>query len=60
MVRHFVCNNTDTIVQTQAGKLRGFIQDGTYVFQGIKYADAKRFQMPTPVEPWAGLKDALA
>ena len=60
MVRHFVCNNTDTIVQTQAGKLRGFIQDGTYVFQGIKYADAKRFQMPTPVEPWEGIKDALA
>ena len=34
------------VVQTNAGKLRGFVVDGTYTFHGIKYADAKRFQMP--------------
>lgn len=34
--------------------------NGTYTFHGIKYADAKRFQMPVEVEPWEGVKDALS
>lgn len=46
------------IVDTVAGKIRGHYFKDTYVFQGIKYAEAKRFQMPTPVEPWEGVKDA--
>lgn len=60
MAKKFVCSTTEPIVQTKAGKLRGFILDGTYTFHGIKYADAKRFQMPTEVEPWDGVKDALS
>ena len=59
MAKNFVCTTTEPIVQTKAGKLRGFILDGTYTFYGIKYADAKRFQQPTPPEPWEGVKDAL-
>ncbi len=49
---------TDPIVETKAGKLRGFWLDGIYTFLGIKYADAKRFQQPTPVKPWDGVVDA--
>lgn len=60
MARKFVCSKTEPIVETKAGKLRGFILDGTYTFHGIKYADAKRFQQPTPVKPWTGVKNALA
>ncbi len=60
MARQFLCSKTEPVVQTKAGKLRGFMLDGTYTFHGIKYADAKRFQMPTPVQPWEGVKDALA
>jgi len=60
MEKRFVCSTTEPIVQTKAGKLRGFIVDDTYTFHGIKYADAKRFQMPAPVEPWEGVKDALS
>lgn len=60
MAKKFVCSTTEPIVQTKAGKLRGFILDGTYTFHGIKYANAKRFQMPTEVEPWEGVKDALS
>ena len=60
MARKFICTKTEPIVQTKAGKLRGFILDGTYTFHGIKYANAKRFHQPTPVEPWEGVKDALA
>ena len=46
------------VVQTKAGKLRGLIVEGTYVFRGITYATAKRFHMPEPVAPWEGIRDA--
>lgn len=60
MAKTFTCSPTSPIVQTKAGKLRGFLFDGTYNFYGIKYADAERFQMPKEVEPWEGVKDALS
>ncbi len=60
MAKKFVCSTTEPVVKTKAGKLRGFIVDGTYTFHGIKYADAKRFQMPTEVEAWDGVNDALS
>lgn len=59
MARKFVCSYDAPIVETMAGKLRGFQIDSTYVFRGIKYADANRWEMPVPVESWAGVKDAL-
>lgn len=58
MARNFLCTADTPVVQTRAGKLRGFILDGIYTFQGIKYADACRFQPPQPVQPWEGIKDA--
>ena len=60
MAKEFICSVTEPIVKTKAGKLRGYRIDGTYTFHGIKYADAKRFQMPTEVEAWEGVKDALS
>ncbi|MDY2712426.1 MAG: carboxylesterase family protein [Candidatus Faecivivens sp.] len=59
MAHKFVCSTTAPIVDTKAGKLRGFLLDNTYTFYGIKYADAARFQMPHDVAPWEGVKDAL-
>lgn len=60
MAKAFICSTTEPIVQTRAGKLRGFCVDGTYAFHGIKYADAARFQAPVDVAPWEGVKDALS
>lgn len=60
MAREFVCSYTTPIVKTTAGKIRGYRIDSTYTFHGIKYANAKRFQMPTPPEPWEGVRDALS
>lgn len=60
MAKKFICTKTEPVVQTKAGKLRGFEVDGTYIFQGIKYADAKRFQQPTEPKSWEGVKDALS
>lgn len=59
MPKKFICSSTEPIVQTNCGKIRGYYFDDINTFSGIKYADAKRFRMPTPVKPWEGVKDAL-
>lgn len=58
-MKEFICTSTEPIVQTRAGKIRGYKLGSTYHFLGVKYADAKRFEMPRPVQPWEGVKDAL-
>lgn len=58
MARKFRFEKDYPVVETKAGKLRGFELDDMFIFQGIKYADAKRWQAPTPVQPWEGIKDA--
>ena len=60
MARKFACTTKGPIVQTKAGKLRGFCLDGTYTFHGIQYATAARFQAPKPVGPWEGVRDATS
>lgn len=60
MARQFACAGAHTVVETKQGKLRGYRLDDIYAFHGIKYADAKRFQMPTPIQPYEGIRDALA
>ena len=57
-MKEFVMSKTSPIVSTPKGKLRGFLFDGVNHFYGIRYAKAKRFQMPQPVEPWDGVRDA--
>ncbi|MBQ9048396.1 MAG: carboxylesterase/lipase family protein [Solobacterium sp.] len=60
MTRTFICTPDEPVVETKAGKVRGFKADSTYTFYGIKYANAKRWEMPTEVEPWEGTVDALS
>ena len=57
-MKEFVMSKESPIVATAQGKLRGFRFDGVDHFFGIRYAKAKRFQMPEPVAPWEGVKDA--
>ena len=59
LTRQVICDIDNPIVETKAGKLRGVIVEGSYIFRGIKYADSERFKMPTPVKPWEGVKDAI-
>ncbi len=54
----FCCSKTAPMVETNKGRLRGFRFKGVDHFYGVRYAKAKRFQMPEPVEPWEGVKDA--
>ena len=45
------------------GKIRGIRSDGVNIFRGIPYAGRisgdRRFRRPAPLEPWAGVRDAL-
>ena len=56
----FICKEDYPVADTKYGKVRGFYLDGCFIFQGIKYADAKRFHMPQEPESWEGMKDALS
>ncbi len=59
LTKQAICNPDDPVVKTPDGKLRGVIVDDTYIFRGIKYADAIRFHEPTQVKPWDGIKEAI-
>ena len=54
-----IANGDYPIAETKYGKLCGVRKEGSYIFRGIKYADARRFHMPYEVQPWEGVKEAL-
>lgn len=47
------------VLETTSGKLKGYFYDGAYIFKGVPYAHADRFQMPAPAR-WEGVKDATS
>ncbi|WP_077145490.1 carboxylesterase/lipase family protein [Sphingopyxis sp. KK2] len=51
---------TDPIVATEAGRLRGAADGDIVRYLGIPYAaPPQRFELPQPVEPWEGVRDAI-
>ncbi|WP_159991955.1 carboxylesterase/lipase family protein [Pelistega ratti] len=51
--------NHIAVVQTQAGKVQGYIQNGIVTYKGIPYATAERFMPPQKVANWQDEKLAL-
>jgi para-nitrobenzyl esterase len=51
-----------TIIETKAGKIQGYTQDGLEIFKGIPYAEPPigdlRFSPPLPKKPWDNILDA--
>jgi len=47
------------IVQTEYGKVRGYIHNGTFVYKGIPYAKAERFMPPAKPDAWEGIRSSL-
>jgi len=60
MAKQFISNPDYPVVTTAKGRIRGYVYDDVFTFKGIKYANAKRFHQPEPVEPWEGTVDTLA
>ncbi|MGN1232980.1 MAG: carboxylesterase/lipase family protein [Candidatus Cryptobacteroides sp.] len=44
------------VVQTKKGQVAGYIQDGVYIYKGIPYASAERFQAPEETAEWDGIR----
>ena len=59
-VEEFYCTEDQPVVATKAGRLHGCRVNGVYSFKGVPYAQARRFHLPEPAEPWTGVRDALA
>ena len=59
-----VASDEATVVETSAGKIRGFRRNGIYTFKGVPYgastSGARRFMPPAKPEPWTGIRNALA
>ena len=60
-----IASSTDAIVDTECGKVRGYIHidtdtsTRTYTFKGIPYATAERFMPPEKTESWKGFRSTL-
>lgn len=49
-----------TTVQTQSGPVAGYIDDGVFIYKGIPYARADRFQPAVDPEPWTEVRSSRA
>jgi para-nitrobenzyl esterase len=53
----------NAVVKTTYGQLRGVGENGVFTFKGIPYAGpvdgSNRFQPPTKLQPWSGVRDAV-
>lgn len=54
----------NAIVETSAGKVRGFVRNSIFTFKGVPYAGTTageaRFQPPTPVTPWTQVRSTMS
>ena len=47
-------------VQTLSGPVAGYVDDGVYIYKGIPYARAERFQPAVDPEPWKEVRPSRA
>ena len=54
----------NAIVETSAGKVRGYVRNGIFTFKGIPYAGTTagdaRFLPPAPVTPWTQVRASMS
>ncbi|MDH4460337.1 MAG: carboxylesterase family protein [Flectobacillus sp.] len=47
------------VVETQTGKVRGYVHKNTYVYKGIPYAESERFMPPQKPKSWTGVRSSM-
>lgn len=47
------------VTNTDAGKVRGYINNGIYTYKGIPYAEAKRFEAPQKPKAWSNVRSSM-
>jgi para-nitrobenzyl esterase len=54
----------NAVVETSAGKIRGYVRNGIFTFKGVPYAGTTagdaRFQPPAPVTPWTQVRASMS
>lgn len=53
------CFDDVPVLETSGGKLKGYFYNGEYIFKGVPYAYADRFQMPKEMK-WDGVREAAS
>jgi para-nitrobenzyl esterase len=58
-----IANDENAIVETTAGKIRGYTRNGILTFKGIPYAGSTegqaRFVAPVKATPWTGVRSSM-
>lgn len=58
-----VASDSKAVVETTAGKVRGYIQNGIRIFKGIPYGasteGSARFLPPAKPKPWTGIRSSM-
>ena len=47
------------VTNTNAGKVRGYINNSIFTYKGIPYAAAKRFEAPQKATAWQGIRSSM-
>lgn len=55
-----VASSEQAIVQTEQGKVGGYIENGVYIYKGIPYAKAERFMPPVAPDSWENIRSSRA
>jgi len=54
-----VAGKNIAIVETEYGKVRGYIHNGIFTFKGMPYAKAERFMAPEKPAAWQGIRSSM-
>ena len=58
-----VASDETNIVETSAGKIRGYSHNGIHTFKGVPYGasteGAARFMAPAKPKPWSGVRSSM-
>ena len=49
-------SESTAVVDTESGKVAGYVADGIHIYKGIPYAKAARFMAPEPADKWDGIR----